>query len=388
MNANHAEYYQKELNKKNIKTLLHSSKSDDELKIKLENVDNLWIDYQVVIITPCIEAGVSFNKSHFDRIFIILSDKSTSQRGLLQMCNRIRNLKNNRICVFMNSMKYRNNTNFYAFNEVKFMHDTYLSSNNLYDEIDNDGNITIKKQDPLYIIKIYNYLEQLNKQKIYFIPYLIKLLKDKKYTWEFKHYKIKLDNNDDNDFLIQEIFDAEDIDKKYYNKLLTKQKNNEATRYEKILIERYNYKDAWKVENITMDFLTKNYKKLHILNNYKLIGGKINDAIFKSNKLIGDIDIIKGNLINEMLKKLGFIDVNDKNKICEDIFIKNKDNFIFDKNIFDNKFNMLFMLSKKKINSMKSFLGAINSVFFQYGFKIKTYKSSHGKYKKKYFLLI
>jgi hypothetical protein len=66
--------------------LVHSSKSDDTLKTKLQNVNALWVQYDVVIVTPTVESGVDFNVPHFHKMFAILSSGSTSQRGLANDC--------------------------------------------------------------------------------------------------------------------------------------------------------------------------------------------------------------------------------------------------------------------------------------------------------------
>lgn len=107
--------------------LLHYSKSDDSLKQKLTEVNKLWSKYEMVIITPTVEAGVDFNVSdHFDKLYVILSTGSTSQRGLLQMCNRVRSLKSTDVNVFLNGLNYRTNANLYTLDEVAAMFDAEL----------------------------------------------------------------------------------------------------------------------------------------------------------------------------------------------------------------------------------------------------------------------
>jgi hypothetical protein len=87
------------------KVLLHYSKSDDALKTQLKNVNDLWTEYEMVIIMPTVEAGVDFNvKEHFDKLYVVLSLGSISQRGLLQMCNRVRNLRSKEVKVLLNGL--------------------------------------------------------------------------------------------------------------------------------------------------------------------------------------------------------------------------------------------------------------------------------------------
>jgi hypothetical protein len=84
MSSEQALYYQDKL--QGYKVLVHSSKSDDTLKTKLQNVNALWVQYDVVIVTPTVESGVDFNVPHFHKMFAILSSGSTSQRGLANDC--------------------------------------------------------------------------------------------------------------------------------------------------------------------------------------------------------------------------------------------------------------------------------------------------------------
>ena len=56
------------------------------------NVDTYWAQYDVLIYTPTITAGVSFERHHFDRIFAFFTDKSCAVQTCMQMLGRIRNV--------------------------------------------------------------------------------------------------------------------------------------------------------------------------------------------------------------------------------------------------------------------------------------------------------
>ena len=43
--------------------------TDDEQKIALNDVNRVWSEHQVVLYSPTIEAGVDFNKEHFNKIY-------------------------------------------------------------------------------------------------------------------------------------------------------------------------------------------------------------------------------------------------------------------------------------------------------------------------------
>ena len=74
----------------NLNILIYTSFTHDSDKMKLDDVNNIWDKCDVLIYSPTIEAGVNFDKPHFNKIFGILSDMSTSQRSFIQMINRVR----------------------------------------------------------------------------------------------------------------------------------------------------------------------------------------------------------------------------------------------------------------------------------------------------------
>ena len=118
MSSKLASHYNK-LFKDKYNTILHCSDSDDSLKHKLKDVKNLWNKYQLLIYSPSIESGVNFDKNHFNKIYIVLSINSTSQRGLLQMMARVRQLKENDVLVYLNNIPYSNKISFYKYDEIK-----------------------------------------------------------------------------------------------------------------------------------------------------------------------------------------------------------------------------------------------------------------------------
>ncbi len=77
--------------------VLHSSKSDDELKKQLRDVDALWTRFRVVIYTPTICAGVDFSSEHFHRMYVYVCTMSAPPSALMQMMFRVRKLRDVRV---------------------------------------------------------------------------------------------------------------------------------------------------------------------------------------------------------------------------------------------------------------------------------------------------
>jgi hypothetical protein len=93
-------YLQENFKEKNI--CLYSSESDDLVKKNdLSNVNKEWLKYDIIIYTPSITAGISFEEAHFDSIFGYFTNRSCDVYTLLQMLYRVRNVKEKKIYLFI-----------------------------------------------------------------------------------------------------------------------------------------------------------------------------------------------------------------------------------------------------------------------------------------------
>lgn len=79
------------------RVLLHTSKSSDELRRQLDDVDTLWSKYQLVIYSPTIAAGVDFSTEHFGRMYCYTCANSALPSTALQMLFRVRKLGDTRV---------------------------------------------------------------------------------------------------------------------------------------------------------------------------------------------------------------------------------------------------------------------------------------------------
>jgi hypothetical protein len=64
-------------------------------------VDQYWTDCDILIYTPTLTAGVSFEREHFDELFGYFTDRSCDAQTCIQMMGRVRNIARHRafICV-------------------------------------------------------------------------------------------------------------------------------------------------------------------------------------------------------------------------------------------------------------------------------------------------
>ena len=429
MSSKLASYYNK-LYKDTYKTIVHCSDSDDKLKENLKDVKTFWKLFQLLIYSPSVESGVNFDVEHFDKIYVVLSTKSTSQRGLLQMMGRVRKLKDYDILVYLNNIPYSDKISFYKYDEIK----KYVIETNMIEMkalLDIKTNKMIKTYDFDIYNKIltYNIQEDCNKNKNIFVKYFNYLLNIKGYTYECLDSKINKNNIVKENVLLDEILNARDITGTELQGLLNKQANNNATHEDKIMIERYmaikklrldeidivdvnedDYSDSdednkeyinkltEKIEterNIRNNLLKKHYCNISKVENLRLLNNinENNNDKDKNNDNKEEVEYDKKannkklKIIIDIINKLGYDDVSDKKLIERKDFETNMNKVIKESELFTNPHicNPLFGLNKKvnKVESIKSFLGFVNSLFIEFSFNIKMYKKSAKINKKK-----
>lgn len=432
MSSTYAEYYAEIIKKLNIKVLLHTSKTDDELKKKLRTVNDLWVQYQCVIYSPCIDSGVDFNIEHFDRIYGVLSSKSTDQCGFLQMGSRIRKLKDNKFMVYTNGLQYSEKCFPFNYEEVyQYLLEMHNKAYNMIISKDKYNDNPILNYDynfELYdIINCYNEVDSLNKSQNLFIPLLIKIAKTKGYTINYiqesfpnyiikkgittlefikngslikkTHNNEKTDNNDNT--YIKKLLEVDEVDNIEYRRLCIKQAANQATIDDKLKINYYTIKQQFGINNLTEEFLKLFYGKSHVLYNLTTLIDDNNITqhdINNEEKLIVYDDFKrkeKNDIVRDIINLLGFGNAFSGISIEKHIFDKNYKNVIGNSKFFKNlKYNLLLFGKKNinDINTIKSFLGFINSILDEYGISIrliqKTIRLKDNKFMKKNLYII
>lgn len=128
---------------------LYNSKTKESIKDKhFGDVNFYWAKYDCIICTPSVSAGVSFEKEHFDVVFGLFVSESCNTQTCRQMLGRIRNVKDNKIYLYLdeftldgkysenpktirNQMKYKRQElikiaeNSYNLNFLPFQYDNY-----------------------------------------------------------------------------------------------------------------------------------------------------------------------------------------------------------------------------------------------------------------------
>jgi hypothetical protein len=404
-------YYKKYMEKYNTKC--HTSDSDDAMKEALKDVEAEWL-CRLLIISPAVQSGVSFNMDHYDKMYIILSMKSCTSRDLMQMGQRIRKFQSNEIYVYLNKMPYRETANFYTYEQ---MHDNVLS---IYKQQADPRNYSTPAIESLYIkILTHNELETANKDKFYFVPKFIEYIKQKGSNYKYDETGIvrtddenndekadgKDEKNDDTyDFKKEGIIAAEDIDKATYNRYVKLNIQNEATESQKYAIEKYLYKQTWKTDQIDQKFMDLWFRKSHMLMNLKCLVDK--KMIKKLEKQTTTIDKYtketylvydaakqqkRVDCIHQLIEMMGFAIelIGPEFEISYEEFEKNVQKCKEDCSILNGTDDVKFLFGNKKKNNLitiKAFMGVINSILKEFGLSLislsKTKRLANDEYDK------
>lgn len=273
------------------KVLCHTSKTNDELKNKLVNVNKLWVEYDIVLYSPTITAGVNFDTVHFDTMFVVLSQGSNNPRDLMQMlsrCRKFNDIENNilKVWIYTNSIPIRETTMFHKFEQV-FEYNTYLNKTfkqNAETITDKDGQKR-ETYDTLYNnICTFNEQERLNSLPENFMPYLLSLFREKGHMYKFADKPIApLEKIDIKTSTKDILCNTPDITDEQADALLKKQRNRTATTEEKYKVDRFMLKKILCVENLTGELINKYYRKIDTFYSAKLFFGA--DELFQQNKI-------------------------------------------------------------------------------------------------------
>jgi len=257
--------------KDKYKTIIHNSIQNDKEGIK--DINTFWTSAQLVIYTSTIEAGCDFNSQWFHKCYVILSNKSTTPRALMQMINRVRHYKVNEYSVYTNGIPFLEFQLPNTFDEVK---------HNLFKLfIQPDG--TLNHYDT---IMCHNHLENLNRQ--YFITILCSIIRSKGHTYTYLTDQCK-SKPDRQNTIYDDIADAVDIaNDNAYQKAINNIHNTKISGKEQrelyFSIKKYLFCKIWefKPDEVDSELITKYYSKATTIFNYKLLCKYIENTTFIS----------------------------------------------------------------------------------------------------------
>jgi len=264
----------------------YSSKSSiDEKKEHFNNVNDYWSQYDVLIYTPTVSAGVSFEKVHFDKLYAYFTDRSCNVETCLQMMGRIRDVGTHEHYICLNVLGGTLPTNIEDIKNAIYDKRASLfreySDNYLQFEYNENGNVIYNDSDYFYLwlenrrirhLSINNFAKRIisyiyetgaeihDIENIYTDEELEDIIKDRTDSKEsIEEYNInKIVNSKD--------LDDEEIEY-IQNKLVDKE---ELTVDEKYSFNRYKLRKIynWNNKDLTKEFV-KIYNKPKLKNIYK-----------------------------------------------------------------------------------------------------------------------
>ena len=87
--------------------LIYTSNSSPEYdKLVVKGINNFWNKYKVVIVSPKVIYGIDFTEKHFHKIYCFYCGNIITQRECYQQINRIRNLIDNEVFIYIQNKKY------------------------------------------------------------------------------------------------------------------------------------------------------------------------------------------------------------------------------------------------------------------------------------------
>jgi hypothetical protein len=396
------------------KCIVIYGKTDDKVKSKLEDVEDLFIKYDLVIYSPTITVGVDFNIKYFDKIYGYMCMGSVCPRVFFQMIFRVRQITDNNILILAdNKISMKSWSNIIPFEEIKL---------SLYGD---------DELNSYQYIRLCNRFENMNSNLAFLNIFT--------YFCKLKNFDLCIDNKIINgynkkkvNYNVIDIYNANTIDKNDFNKLMINIKNNNATKEEKISVEKYIYIEKFDLDIDKMeekDF-KKYYQKIHVLKGF-LLGlkernkkqeehliknmkvnhkrNRNNDKLKKKYEnffeIFDDITSIDENYYTNCfdqkiieykhkyyLELIDLLELNDK-KLDRDDLIK-KFNNIYEI-INNNEFRMTFNMGRidkqqlyedGKVNT-KLLLGKLNGILDNFGIQMKSFKSGDNDNRKYYYKL-
>lgn len=361
------------------KCIIHNSLMKN--KEILEDVNNTWIDCDLLTYSPAVESGVDFNIiDHFDKCYAILEKRSTSFRAFCQMLNRIRHYKQNNIICFMPlDMRYKLDDVLIRFDEIKMQKYKGLEITNLlnilihndvekynsknyfitslcnmlekkghtYEEIkqeDIEKDRQEEKENLIYSDKIQNLLENGTDEQKNDIHYFIDN-DNKKYEYEHLLELRELYRNETlegvnmingvrrtikgKDAIITSIIESRTLTNLEFNLLLNKQKKNKQITDDELLsVNKMLYKKVfkfWNIEDMNFNKLKEIYNTIENIKNYEnlLFNARSTDTISRvvkdDNDILGKFEMNKLIYVNNLLQNLGYKFYNDNIVLLDNI---------------------------------------------------------------------
>lgn len=368
-----------------VSTLTGLDDADTKRKA-FDNINETVNNCNVFIYSPVIESGVDITVK-IKKVMGVLTAKSNSQRAFMQMLARCRNVEDNTI-ILLNDEHFKiykncHSVKMWTFSEVK----------QLINDNDGDKQLIINEHEKIEFRdttdrirmnnSIYNTVEKLNKHPSIYISYLQILACNKGYKFviDEKDERKKPPKEQTQNYKVEMLLNADDIDDTKYNILLEKRRKQQTTFSENFMIDKHYYKKLLNVDQLSKDMI-KPFLYDDIVHKFKTLIDDTNLDL--KNNLQTKQDAEKVKYARLFIKNIGFNNcIDNKTQLIADTIISNfKNNFVNNEDIQNKSkyLNQLFELNKnyKLTDDMttKQILGYLNSIINKYSVSIYTEKKN------------
>jgi hypothetical protein len=378
--------------------IYNSTQSDNVKANDMKNILEIWSDLDCVISTPTIEAGVSYDCERFDRILGVISDGSCSQRSFFQMMARVRKIKNHEI-VLLNLSRFRlNKVNPWNYDEVK---QGLMLTEMVPLQKNKDNRYEVSPYHENYI---HNKVEELNKQKYYFLDTFKRIAIRKGFQFIIEEKRYNQCPQDDStvddghasessteiskETLYANIANATDVDRYQFEELKVKQRKCKLSRDEHYKLSKHYIKLLTGLDILTND-IVNTFRYNDLINSFACI---FDDENEKSKDPIKHAEnLMKLNYIRTIINKLGYSSIYDDVLVPRVVFQANMNDvidYLIHEYNTNKQFNMIMNKTKHNIKYMKgktlkALLGYINSFLSLYSLKISMCRRQEVKHANK-----
>jgi hypothetical protein len=354
-----------------IKILVITADTDDNEKLKLENVNKYFTEADLLMYSPTIEAGVDYNVEHFDKMYVILCE-STSQRSLSQMMGRIRKVRSNEVLMLAFHIKFNETRNFFLFEDIQQNYE-YINKDCKEEKTVIINGVECDEEvltlfDTIYC---YNKVEELNKGKYYFIQYLKLFLENKGHIVNLD-FKDGLKQEGTGGNKQKHILEAKDLSHVEFLQIKDARIKSSEQKYS---IAKYMLKNIHGIDNINELFVKDHYNKETQMFHLMALIDIDNYPLYKNdNRNIEGRKRIE--YIKRIINDLGYKHVFDDAVILKDVFNANLEKCYKTNPYFTNTkttsilFNSIKMNKPKIEVNNKKVLGYLNTVLEGFGVKI------------------
>lgn len=386
----------------NKNVLNYTSTTSDTEKQDIKDIVNKWSNADVVIYSPTIESGVSFDVvGQFDKLYGYVCFGSCSQRSYFQMMSRVRKFNLNDFHIYTD-MDYDVKSNPWTYEDIEintlYNKDLVLQNEYEYDPVLEETFI-IRKNELYRKIYIHNKVEEKNKNTKVFMRLFYEIANKKGYQINHVNCDDKdaqnVDKSTGKQLLTKylEILEAEDIDLIKYDEYNKEQKNGKATKEMKLAVQKRYIINVLGLDQLKYNDDVSKLKAYNIIKNYSNCPTFRNFTALIDEQNIKDADEIKSlerkqfiSYTKQIISSLGFSHGFDKRQISSKDFIDSakltckllsnlsKDS-IFNQICNESKDDLSYLQDKDLSAQMRKF----NTILNKCGIKITSTKKGKDK---------